>query len=336
MDLVSIISPVYNTNSKFLVPCIESIINQTYQNLEIIFVNDGSTKDHVLLLLTSYAEKDSRIKILNQSNTGMIEARQNGVNLSTGKYIMFIDSDDYLELNAIELLLNKAISTNAGVVIGGYWQVFQDKKIEHLCKVHPPFSKTLDLIKAIFVSDIPTSVWGRLIEKDVWNKANIHLPSFLRHLDDFLANLLFFQSIDKDRVQFIDNPLYYYIQVSGSTLHTNSTNTHKSAIYIFDWVNDFAKTTYPDELENEIDYFNLTMWCGFLYNNMKLAQTPERRALLKKGLKNMSAKKKLTKSQYLTLFCGTHFPLNIVYRHYLFHIKPALKNLGVFYNKTIQ
>ena len=100
MDKISIIVPVYN-NYNFLDKCLDSIINQTYKNIEIILINDGST-DNSLKKLKKYAKVDSRIILINKKNEGVSKARNDGIKISTGKYITFVDSDDYLECDAIE------------------------------------------------------------------------------------------------------------------------------------------------------------------------------------------------------------------------------------------
>ena len=99
---VSIIVPVYNT-AEYLPQCLDSIINQTFRDIEIICVNDGST-DNSLEILKSYAEKDGRIRIINKANGGLVSARKAGATVAQSEYIAFVDSDDWLELNALECM----------------------------------------------------------------------------------------------------------------------------------------------------------------------------------------------------------------------------------------
>lgn len=113
-DLVSIVIPVYNAQN-YLFECIESVIAQTYKNIEIICVNDGST-DKSLSLLMQLSKCDDRIKIINQNNAGVTVARKNGVLSSTGKWIVFSDADDIMPKNAIELLIGA--SQGYEIVIG--------------------------------------------------------------------------------------------------------------------------------------------------------------------------------------------------------------------------
>lgn len=127
--LITVAIAVYNTE-KYLKDCMESVVNQTYRNLEIICVNDAST-DSSLVMLESYASRDARIKIItNEKNSGLGVTRNVGMDAAHGEYILFIDSDDWLDLTACEKLLNKAKEGDADVVFYSAYQVDGDKKRE--------------------------------------------------------------------------------------------------------------------------------------------------------------------------------------------------------------
>ena len=114
IDLVSIIVPVYNAE-KYLKECIECLINQTYKNIEIICINDGS-KDNSLEILEEYSKKDNRVKVYSQENKGEAATRNRGLELATGKYITSVDSDDTCSLNSIESCINIAKKTDSDVI----------------------------------------------------------------------------------------------------------------------------------------------------------------------------------------------------------------------------
>lgn len=120
--LVSIIMPVYNVG-EYLKDCLDSVINQTYTNIEIICVNDGST-DNSLEILKEYKNKDSRIVIIDKANGGLVSARKVGVEAAKGEYSIYIDSDDWIELNMIEELVNEVRKTNADIVTSGFVREF--------------------------------------------------------------------------------------------------------------------------------------------------------------------------------------------------------------------
>ena len=120
---VSIIVPVYNVE-KYLKRCVDSLIEQSYKNLEIILVDDGS-KDNSFSICKEYESKDSRVRIFHKENEGLGLTRNYGIEKSTGEYITFVDSDDYLTLDAVETMVEKAAVTNADVVVANMF--YKDK-----------------------------------------------------------------------------------------------------------------------------------------------------------------------------------------------------------------
>lgn len=125
---ISIIIPVYNTG-KYLSKCIASLREQTYKNIEFIFVNDGSTDDS-FVLLDDAAQKDSRIKIINQENRGLSQARNRGLKEAVGDYVMFLDSDDWIDKETCETSLKKIIEYDADVVFWPYIREYQGKSLK--------------------------------------------------------------------------------------------------------------------------------------------------------------------------------------------------------------
>ena len=123
-DKISVIVPVYNVEN-YLVQCVESIINQTYKKLEIILVDDGST-DNSGKICDELQTKDERIKVIHKINGGLPDARNAGLDIATGEFLMFSDSDDLLFDNACELMLNKIVAENADYVIGNYINCQED------------------------------------------------------------------------------------------------------------------------------------------------------------------------------------------------------------------
>ena len=130
MSVISIIIPVYNCK-KYLSKCLESVIAQTYNNIEIICINDGST-DNSLEILKKYAQKDSRIIIINQENKKQGAARNRGLDIAKGEYIIFLDSDDWIDLNYCESLINTANKSNADVAISISTRDYTNKVKKHV------------------------------------------------------------------------------------------------------------------------------------------------------------------------------------------------------------
>lgn len=152
---VSIIVPVYNVE-QYLERCLDSLTNQTLQNIEIICINDGST-DNSLNILKQYIEKDKRIKIINQENRGVSVARNNGIEASQGEYIGFVDSDDYVDLDFFENLYNKAKKEDADIVETKYYKFKKLKnnsqKLVKRSGVYMYYNFCLNIYRTQFIKD---------------------------------------------------------------------------------------------------------------------------------------------------------------------------------------
>ena len=122
--IISVVIPVYN-QEKYVGKCIRSVLEQSFQDFEVILVNDGST-DNSLRICQKYAKKDQRVKIIDKPNEGRTQARKDGVLLAHGEYVFFIDNDDYLEKNAFSTLVQLADTYGLDLVAGNYNIVFDD------------------------------------------------------------------------------------------------------------------------------------------------------------------------------------------------------------------
>lgn len=129
-DLISVIVPVFNVQNS-LNMCLQSIVEQTYENLEIIVIDDGST-DSSSKICDDWCEKDNRIKVIHQENKGLAETRNVGIANSTGKYVAFVDSDDFVDSKMIETLYNVLIKTNSQISTCKFRRVDKWQKIIHM------------------------------------------------------------------------------------------------------------------------------------------------------------------------------------------------------------
>lgn len=209
---VSIVIPVYNMGKK-LVKCVETLINQTYHNLEIILVDDGS-KDNSLQICQELERKDSRIRVFHQENQGAGPARNHGIDHATGKYIYFPDADDYLERNAIELLVQNIVSTESDLVVFGYKKVNQDGQVCGTKKYEPAVldgdyirKSYADFITMEAKNSIQGAPWNKLFAMEVINKYNIRYPALRRHQDEgFIGRYMTYAK----NVSFMGQVLYTY------------------------------------------------------------------------------------------------------------------------------
>ena len=164
-ELISIIVPVYKVEP-YLNKCVDSIINQTYKNIEIILVDDGSP-DNCGKICDDYTKKDSRIKVIHKKNGGLSDARNYGIEASIGDYIMFVDSDDYISANMCEILLKTAKKYNADIINCNFEEVFSNAESrinrQAVNKNEEVFSN-LDMLKTFFFNYTfdANVVWNKL------------------------------------------------------------------------------------------------------------------------------------------------------------------------------
>lgn len=217
---VSIILPIYNVE-KYLRQCLDSCINQTLRDIEIICVNDGST-DNSLYIIKDYAEKDSRIKIINQENQGVSIARNNGFNAATGEYVLFMDSDDWLDLNTCQLAYKQAHENDNDFLIYNYYR-YEEKKDKYV-KNNLSIAKLAD-IKKIDLREISNInylrnafIWNKIYKREWLIKNNIKF--YKMELEDlsFTVQII----IRSESTSIIDKPLYYY-RIRTDSLTKQST-----------------------------------------------------------------------------------------------------------------
>lgn len=213
-SLISVIVPIYNVE-QYLKQCVDSILNQTYANLEIILVNDGSP-DNSPSICDKYALKDSRVKVIHKKNGGLSDARNAGLDVAKGEYIVFIDSDDFIHKQYVECLYS-----NIGVADMAFCDLlyyYDDEiKIDELeikeCKIQV-FEDDF-LIRNIpkFRSPLLIVAWNKLYKREIWQ--DLRYPIGKIHEDEFLAHYI----LDKcESVVFCDTKLYNYRQRHDSIM----------------------------------------------------------------------------------------------------------------------
>lgn len=236
MSKFSIIVPCYNVE-KYLNQCVESLCGQTLEDIEIILVDDGSP-DNSGKICDEWANKDSRITVIHKPNGGVSAARNDGLKIAKGEYVLFCDSDDWMALDALEKLYTAGVSENADVVIGDYYQVYSNKTIlasfhnKQFCTSDKVFIK--DLIRYNFSRKycplpnrkIPSfgygSPWNKAVRRDLLLKENIQFDVTVKGIyDDLLYSAYVLATASK--VCYIKSPIYYY-----RILQTSITRTYKA------------------------------------------------------------------------------------------------------------
>ena len=221
---ISIVVPVYNAE-KFLKRCIESLINQTYED-------DGST-DYSLEIIEKYKKIDKRIKLINQNNSGGVIARKNGIECATGEYCIIIDSDDWIELNTIELMVKKINDYNKPDIIRFRYmcepsKVVQNKIIKTNNNVF--FMDKKDVFDMLVTTYQFNSIWNTIIKRDLFDFKSFVYENIVRKGEDLQINLQLF--LNANNFLITDDILYHYYNNPNGI--TNKMNVQKYIMNIND------------------------------------------------------------------------------------------------------
>lgn len=225
-ELVSIIIPVYNVE-KYLKRCLESVMNQTYKNIEIICINDGST-DRSLKILENYKIQDNRIKVFSQENKGLSETRNRGINLAEGKYIFFIDSDDWIPNSAIENLIKQITNKSIDVVIGGISKIYKKNKEDIVLKKEK-IEYTLDEYMAFALKEkkFLAIVCNKMFKKEIISNKNLKFEKGVLY-EDFLFTMQYLKECKK--IAILDKSIYNYFFIREDSIINKINNKDLDAL----------------------------------------------------------------------------------------------------------
>lgn len=243
-DLLSIIMPVYNTNSEYLSKAIESVVNQTYSNFQLIIVDDGSEKE-TAQLIDSYAEKNEKIVVLHQKNSGQSIARNNGMDLADGKWIYFMDSDDWLELDTFELVINKLNETNTDVCLFGFDFVYSKKSAAMLYDINNEAFYDINDYTSFNIFNQYGIPWNRIYK---FSCIKGHCKYKNMTFEDCLFVFSVYPYISSFSV--VNNVCYHYRQLSSSYTY-KVRNDYADRINLFDSeLNNCLKSKmYPENAD---------------------------------------------------------------------------------------
>lgn len=243
--LISVIIPVYNPGDH-LIKCLDSIINQTYKNLEIILVDDGST-DGSSKVCDEYAKKDNRIRCVHQNNSGVSSARNKGISLATGDYYHFPDSDDYIELDTYEYLLGLIVEHECDMVNFEYYVTYLDHETTHLLSDdHYGLFGARDSHRLIMTGE--PFAWNKLFSKKLIT-ANGYLPGIKFREDIYRGedSLFAHEATDRaEKVWFDKRTLYHYVQCEESAVRGKFRVSQLSALKLYDAYKPLYYEKYPE------------------------------------------------------------------------------------------
>lgn len=279
--LVSIIVPIYNIEP-FVEECIQSIINQSYKNIEIILVNDGST-DKSGNICDKYNHIDSRIKTIHKTNGGLINARKTGLKQATGDYILYIDGDDWVEPNLVQYYIESVTKYNADVIISAHMENLSGR-IEILPNtISPGFYNKEDLISKVYPKmlyngkfsqfGIFSYVWGKMYRKEILIQNQLNVDENIFIGED--AACLYPTLLDANSLVILDQPFYHYRQRVDSLIKTQKKNEINKIITFYNYLKEiFNKKNYLKLMLPQLQFFVLSLLTvrsegPSLYNKLK-------------------------------------------------------------------
>lgn len=258
--LISIVSPVYNVAS-YLDVFVQSILDQTYQNFELLLVTDCPT-DSSLNICKKYSETDSRVKIIEQPfNMGVARARNRGLSLAAGEYVMLADSDDYLAQNALELELKLIQESNVDIVYGGYYTDCDGEISLKKFRFAKEYYSYADALRNhLNFHTLYGYPWGKLFKRSVLE--GVQDPEDMSSGDDGVFSYRALCNA-KNGVAFTSQPVYYY-RIRRDSLTARGSGFRERDLDIIKQIQYVRQATENDELKHYLDVFEFLSYLGML------------------------------------------------------------------------
>ncbi|MGX7773664.1 glycosyltransferase family 2 protein [Limosilactobacillus fermentum] len=299
--LVSVIIPVYNVE-RFLDKCIISVLEQSYSNIEILLVDDGST-DSSGSICRKYSKKYKNVKYLHESNKGLSAARNYGLDVCNGKYVLFVDSDDFIRNNLIENILNIALTEKADIVEFNYLLVGgKDKQWPKVTNAY----KVLDHEKALMSClnyESSVMVWNKLYRKNLFK--GIRFPVGKIHEDEAIAPYL----TDKANIYVkVDDCYYAYVKRKGSIMNSNFSDNELFIINIFQKRLKYFSQKYGEKYDPIINYHYFLRLKNLVSNMPKYSENRSKLIIAKHELYKRLLNNKLSKKLRIKTVVYNYMP----------------------------
>lgn len=278
MPKVSVIVPIYNVE-KYLEKCINSLLSQTLEDIQIILVNDGS-KDNSGNISKEYEKNNKdRVIYVEKENGGLSDARNYGLKYATGDFIAFLDSDDYIEKNAYEEMYNKAIEENADYVECDFIWEFPNKI--RMDKQYPYKNKKEML------SFVRVVAWNKLIKRQLITDNNLEFPKGLRYEDvEFTYKLIPFIN----KFAYVDKPFIHYVQREGSIANVQNERTAEIFTVLDNVIEFYKKNNIYEKYRDELEYnYARYLLCSSLKRMCKIKDKTIREKLLTESWKRLNS-----------------------------------------------
>lgn len=316
---ISVVIPVYNVE-KYLKECLDSVLKQTYRNLEIILVDDGS-KDNSGNICDEYAKKDNRIKVIHKKNGGLSDARNAGINIAKGEYITFLDSDDYIEEDMYEFLVKNIEKANADISICQNYYVYKNsKETTHTPNVYLEMNSVEALKYVNMLGYYTVSACDKLYKRKIFE--NIRFPVGKINEDWYVICEVFDKA---NKIVYNSEPKYNYRKRKGSI--TDDKKINLGMMDASKQCLEFVKQKYPECMETVQMAKQMYIYASInTYNTIKQksSQAKELRKQTRKEIKKQYKEIKLQdynsqsriKNMQVKLFVHSLIIYNILYKLY--------------------
>lgn len=297
---VSVLVPIYNVE-KYIEQCARSILEQSYDNLEILFIDDATPDNSIMLLRAILEDYPNRhVKIISHSeNRGLAMARKTGIDHATGEYIFHVDSDDYLERNAIELCVNASQSGQHDLVFGNFRHIYPNRSVEFVRK---EASSIDDMVCDILIRKQPCNIWGILIRKSLYK--DLEIPSLDNGEDFVTLPRLVYRS---HSIGFVKEFVYNYTHLNQSSFQFNRLNKKNRQDYkqVCLFLSNFFcnKMLSSDKYQKAVSIMNLNFFASDLIYSYNL-----------KALRSLSFPKEIFCKEYLRELKWTHRIMIALYK----------------------
>lgn len=278
MPKVSLIIPVYNVQD-YIEKCLDSVVNQTIDDMEIIIVNDGS-KDQSKQKIENYLEKYPKIKYLEKENGGLSDARNYGLKFATGEYVAFLDSDDYVEKNTYEEMYNLAKKEKSDMVECDFIWEYPNKIREDIGVLYSSKKEMIEKARVV--------AWNKLIKREIIEKTNLQFPVGLRYEDvEFFYKMVPYIS----KVSFVKKCLIHYVQRGDSIANTQNIRTKEIFKVLDNVIKYYKENNLYNEYKQELEYIYVRfLLCSSLKRMCKIEDKRQRKQAIQETWENINTK----------------------------------------------
>lgn len=279
MIKVSIIIPIYNVEN-YLKRCLESVANQTLDDIEIILVNDGSTDDSSKIALEYAKDYPNKIIYLEKENGGLSDARNYGMKYATGEYIAFLDSDDYIENDTYELMYEKAKEDDADYVECDFLWEYPNKTKEDKRFKYENQKEMLSFVRVV--------AWNKLIRRKIIIENNLIFPKGLRYEDvEFTYKII----PHLNKISYVDKCFVHYIQRENSIANVQNERTAEIFTVLDNVIEYYKQNNIYEQYKDELEYnYARYLLCSSLKRMCKIKNRQKKNELLEKTWANLNEK----------------------------------------------